>query len=59
MGNRQPSENAADRGQATLEYALLTGAVVILSIGSYMTGWFSGLQTFVHDVLLMVSLPIP
>ncbi len=46
-------------GQAMLEYALLTSIVVVAGLAFYMTGWFEGVQNYVYDILLGVSLPLP
>jgi len=48
------------RGQAMLEYVLLSTMVVIVGISAYSwTGWFQGIQGYMHDLLLNVALPIP
>lgn len=48
------------RGQAMLEYVLLSTMVVIAGISAYSwTGWFQGIQGYMHDMLRNVALPIP
>jgi len=57
---RKTAEGGMGRtGQAMLEYALLTSIVVVAGLSFYMTGWFEGVQNYVYDVLLGVSLPLP
>jgi uncharacterized protein (UPF0333 family) len=49
-----------EHGQAMLEYALLTAAVVVGSMATYVNGgWLSAVQNYVHDVLVIVTLPMP
>ncbi len=45
-------------GQAMLEYVLLTALVVVLGLVAYAFNWFKGVQDYIYDVLLGVSLPI-
>ncbi|OQA29861.1 MAG: hypothetical protein BWY59_00057 [Verrucomicrobia bacterium ADurb.Bin345] len=49
-----------NKGQAMLEYVLLTTLVVIAGLSTYTwTGWFDGIQDYMHDLLANVNLPIP
>ncbi len=49
-----------DKGQAMLEYALLSSLVVVAGIAFYtVSGWFEGIQNFLADLLLGISLPFP